>query len=266
MSVVAKQIPRAYCCGKMRGRKWFAFPEFDAAAERLRRLGWDVANPAEIDRNCGFDAMTLPDDTDWNVLPPGLDIDEIMARDIDALESCAAIYIITDGVMTSDGARIEMANARKNGKLFLYDLMTDEELADALAKLTLKLARQDVEHGDKAASREVRITDPKTGGQKGAKPAMFDQIPAEPLWQLAELYGYGANKYAPDNWRKGYSWRLSFAACMRHLWSFWRGEDIDPESGFKHVIHAAWHCMAMAWFLDNRRSHDDRQNTLERKP
>ena len=42
---------------------------------------------------------------------------------------------------------------------------------------------------------EVRVTDPETGGQKGQKPARFDLIPPA-IWEVAELYGKGAAKYA----------------------------------------------------------------------
>lgn len=112
---------------------------------------------------------------------------------------------------------------------------------------------------------EIRVTDPVTGGMKGAKLARFDQIPASVMWELAEHYGKGSKKYSDDNWMKGYSWKLSFAAVMRHLWAFWRGEDIDEETGSKHVIAAAWHCFALAWFMDNRRTQDDRPSTKDKQ-
>lgn len=105
---------------------------------------------------------------------------------------------------------------------------------------------------------ETRITDPRTGGQKGSKLERFDLIPAEPLEALARVYGIGAQKYADDNWRKGYSWRLSFAALMRHAWAFWRGEDTDAESGQPHLAHAAWHCFTLLWFMQRRPALDDR--------
>lgn len=94
---------------------------------------------------------------------------------------------------------------------------------------------------------EVRITSP-TGGQKGSKPARYDLIPAFPLDQLARVYGKGAEKYADNNWRKGYSWHLNFAAMQRHLWAFWSGEDNDPETGCPHLAHAAWHAFSLLEF------------------
>lgn len=107
-------------------------------------------------------------------------------------------------------------------------------------------------------SGEVRTVDPATGGEKGTKLARFDLVPTQPLWELAELYGRGARKYAARNWERGYDWSLSFAACQRHLSLFWSGEDRDPETGAKHVINAAWHCFALAYFMDRFQGKDDR--------
>lgn len=114
---------------------------------------------------------------------------------------------------------------------------------------------------------EVRLTS-DTGGQKGSKLARFDLIPPGPLRELAEHYGKGALKYEQvnglDNWRNGYEWSLSFAALMRHLNAFWSGEDIDEETGSKHLAAAAWHCMTLMEFMErpDLARFDDRQNKL----
>lgn len=108
------------------------------------------------------------------------------------------------------------------------------------------------------STEEVRVVDPRTGGEKGQKLARFDLIPKRALWLLAELFGRGAQKYADRNWERGYKWSLSFAALMRHLWLFWGGEDIDEETGVPHVINAAWHCLALAEFMETHPDLDDR--------
>jgi len=105
---------------------------------------------------------------------------------------------------------------------------------------------------------EVRLIDPVTGAQKGSKLARYDLIPADALEALAEVYGAGAQKYSNRNWEAGYSWGWSFAACMRHLWAFWRGHDRDAESGMYHLAHAAWHCLAMLTFVIRNIGTDDR--------
>jgi hypothetical protein len=107
------------------------------------------------------------------------------------------------------------------------------------------------------AAEEVRITSP-TGGQKGIKLARFDLIPPTVLRELAEHYGKGAKKYGDSNWRKGYDWKLSYRSVHDHLNAFWSGEDFDEETGSKHVIAAAWHCIALAWYMDDMPEYDSR--------
>lgn len=104
---------------------------------------------------------------------------------------------------------------------------------------------------------EIRVVS-KTGAEKGSKLARFDLIPAGPLMELAEHYGRGSQKYADRNWEAGYDWHLSFAAMMRHAWQFWGGEDVDQETGSKHVTAIAWHAMALAEFMETHREFDDR--------
>lgn len=107
-------------------------------------------------------------------------------------------------------------------------------------------------------SSEVIVTDPETGGRKGVKDIGFDMIPARALEDIARVYSYGAKKYARHNWRAGYSWSLTFAALMRHCWAFWRGEDLDPESGLPHMAHAGFHVLALLDFSRTHPEKDDR--------
>lgn len=107
-------------------------------------------------------------------------------------------------------------------------------------------------------STEVRVVDPKTGGEKGQKLARFDLIPPGPLHTLAEHYGVGARKYEDRNWEKGYDWGLSFAALNRHLWAFWNGEYYDEETGLPHLASAVFHAFALMEFHDKDKGTDSR--------
>lgn len=95
---------------------------------------------------------------------------------------------------------------------------------------------------------EVRVVDPNSGGEKGTKLGRFDLVPPEALWELAEHYGKGCNKYSPRNWEKGYAWSLSFSALMRHLYQWVMGEKYDKETGTHHLIAVAWHAFALFTF------------------
>jgi len=105
---------------------------------------------------------------------------------------------------------------------------------------------------------ETRITDPVTGGQKGIKPERFDLIPFDALEELARVYGVGARKYEDDNWLRGYRWRLSAGALLRHVARWMIGEDRDAETGCHHLAHAAWHCLTLLTFHLRGLGTDDR--------
>lgn len=96
---------------------------------------------------------------------------------------------------------------------------------------------------------ERRIIDPVTGGAKGQKLARFDLMPPDALLVLAEHFGHGAAKYAERNWELGVAWSLPFAALQRHVWAWWGGEDVDPDSGQHHLAAVAWHALALLTYV-----------------
>ena len=104
---------------------------------------------------------------------------------------------------------------------------------------------------------ETRST-AETGGQKGRKAEQFSAMPWDALAQLAAHYGKGAEKYAAHNYRRGYPWSWSFDAMQRHAAAFWMGEDLDAETGTKHVLAIAFHALALAVFMDDHPALDDR--------
>ena len=105
---------------------------------------------------------------------------------------------------------------------------------------------------------EIRVTDPRTGGQKGSKPERYDLLPSAALDEVAKVYGFGANKYDVHNWARGYDWGLSIAALERHISAFKQGEDLDPESHLPHLAHAAFHCLTLMMFMKYNLGCDDR--------
>jgi hypothetical protein len=85
-----------------------------------------------------------------------------------------------------------------------------------------------------------------------------DLIPAEFIEALARHYGVGAKKYAERNWEKGMSFSRCYASAMRHMLAFWRGEEIDEETGTPHVIAAAWNMAALHYYGVKGLGTDDR--------
>lgn len=88
------------------------------------------------------------------------------------------------------------------------------------------------------------ITVARAEGRKddAAKPR-HDLIPPELPDAVARVLTFGAGKYGERNWEQGMAWGRPFAALMRHMWAWWRGEDKDPETGMSHLWHAAC-CLA----------------------
>lgn len=67
----------------------------------------------------------------------------------------------------------------------------------------------------------------------------WDLLPFDALDEVAAVLAYGAEKYAPRNWETGLDWGRLLAAALRHLSAWARGQEIDQESGGRHLSHAA---------------------------
>lgn len=88
----------------------------------------------------------------------------------------------------------------------------------------------------------------------------YDLVPAILERGVAEVMTFGAKKYGDLNWQKGIRANRIYAAMRRHLDAWWRGEDIDPESGLPHLAHLAanagmWLGMPNKESLDNRKGY-----------
>lgn len=89
-------MKRLYLSGPMTGIPALNFPAFHAEAARLRGLGYDVVNPAEVNPDA-----TMP----WA---------DCMRADIKALCDCTALALLP-GWMGSSGAHLELHIAHRLG-------------------------------------------------------------------------------------------------------------------------------------------------------
>ena len=76
-------------------------------------------------------------------------------------------------------------------------------------------------------------------------------VPWDQISKLADVYTYGANKYAPNNWQNVEEERY-FSAMMRHITSHIGGEACDKESGIEHLTHALWNALTLKWKYDKQ--------------
>lgn len=81
-------------------------------------------------------------------------------------------------------------------------------------------------------------------------PQRWDLIDPEWTRMLVEIYSHGAEKYEDNNWQKVASDRY-YSALNRHLDKHFEGKTYDEDSGYKHLYHAAWNCIALMWLEKN---------------
>ncbi len=66
-----------------------------------------------------------------------------------------------------------------------------------------------------------------------------------------------------NNWKKGMPVTKVSESLMRHLFAFLRGEDVDPESGCRHISHVMCNAMFIEYIMREKPHYDDRETTSE---
>lgn len=97
---------KIYISGPMTGYPHLNFPLFDAIAEELEKLGWEVVSPARLERERGSTTYRTHRQS--------------LKDDIVALMDCDAIYMLPSW-QHSRGAGCELVVAASLGLLVYYD-------------------------------------------------------------------------------------------------------------------------------------------------
>jgi|18_taG_2_1085343.scaffolds.fasta_scaffold05276_6 hypothetical protein len=115
------RLSTIYIAGPMRGYDDYNYPAFDRQAIVLRRQGWTVINPAEMDRDDEkpingphqFDPVNNYEDHEF--------MRSALKRDMVAIcDECTAIYMMSDWE-TSRGAKAEWHLAKALGLEIYYE-------------------------------------------------------------------------------------------------------------------------------------------------
>lgn len=77
----------------------------------------------------------------------------------------------------------------------------------------------------------------------------YGLIPPAVLAEEAAVMTFGAQKYAPGNWRKCDDLGRYVNAALRHFEAWRGGEQLDPETGLHHLAHARC-CLAFLMELE----------------
>ncbi len=154
-------------------------------------------------------------------------------------------------------------------QLFDYNEdLRETRLGEALEYLLLWYTRSDTS-GDACNALETAAT--------LLMADIADELACEPLgaWlEVAKVLEFGAylkprpdgtpgpngngHGYGERNWEKGMCWGRPFAALMRHMWAWMRGEKVDPETGISHLAHAACNIAFLIAFEERKIGTDDR--------
>lgn len=271
-----------YISGPMTGRPGYNYAAFREAAERWRRAGWTVCNPAENFN--GRDDLPRQD---------------YMRADVALLPQCSAIALLP-GWEESRGARMELLIAQAMQlEVFHAETMgrmivpTIETALGALqlqppgephieAGVVIRPAKPTLEpipapacknpwgacapdSGCPACYPAPAPVPPEQkghtdfdgaidgGGYKRSfddpKKNPLDLLDPEFLLGVGEILRQGAAKYARGNWMRGMSWGGVLAAILRHTLAIANGEDTDPDSGELHVYHLGCEVMFLARFM-----------------
>lgn len=104
------------------------------------------------------------------------------------------------------------------------------------ATMPSRLELQPVSVAPKAKNID-KLTNPKD--IVGVRKAPMSTVPANVLAEIGVAMLEGSVKYGRHNYRvAGVRSSVYYDGLMRHMMSWWEGEDIDPDSGMNHITKA----------------------------
>lgn len=74
----------------------------------------------------------------------------------------------------------------------------------------------------------------------------------ESLVPMIRVLEFGAEKYAPENWKKGLDLKEILESMQRHLAAIMDGKEFDSESGISHMGHIQCNAMFYNYHKDKK--------------
>ena len=130
-----------------------------------------------------------------------------------------------------------------SGQLYFKEVKIAHDESPVIEKTSCLTAAANFEVGRKDDTGKLRM----------------DLITPEALEALAKVLGHGANKYGDWNWSKGILYSRVIAAVLRHINSWRKLEDNDPETGLNHLSHSFCGLMFLITYIARNMTYfDDR--------
>ena len=90
---------------------------------------------------------------------------------------------------------------------------------------------------------------PQQGVKYDEDKLQWSLLPFRALKEVVAVLGFGAKKYAPDNWQRVPEARTRYVdAAFRHLTDWQLKERLDGETGKSHLAHAICCLLFLLWF------------------
>lgn len=227
--------------------------------------GIDMGTTAAVNRKAGFrDVYELWTKLDYEVKKRKEEIkatrEEMDMESLEFFKRCLIemhegrslgfqIHVCGDVILTDVTERREGFTGFRgefNGVDFglqaIHDaLMEEPEWHVALynsLKISSKLERKKNEKLSKDSERQAELDQ---GLRYNGGKNRLDLIPCSLIDGVGRVLTFGAQKYAPDNWRKFNQQQVKecIGSAMRHIEQYRQGNWLDPESGLPHLAHAA---------------------------
>jgi len=113
---------------------------------------------------------------------------------------------------------------------------------------------------------------PSKGLNKDNGKLRVDLVPVSAIEAIAEVLGKACAptpdgkppKYPERNWENGIAYSRVYANVQRHLLAWWKGRDIDPESGLHTLKHALCRLSMLVEYVERGMNNfDDRPHKPE---
>lgn len=115
-------------------------------------------------------------------------------------------------------------------------------------------------------NKNISVKDSNPKDAVGSTKVGLHYLPLQVLLEASLGLTEGGMKYGAHNYRiAGVRASIYFDAAVRHLFSWYEGEDIDPDSGLSHVTKTISCLMVLRDAMMNDMMQDDRPPSVKNK-